>query len=57
MILKNSGIARKVPENLGAPKKVPKIMAHPHVTTCESSLPPPPRDIFHISSTYCSRYL
>ena len=34
MIPKNPGIAQKVPKNLGAiPKKVPKIMAHPRITT------------------------
>ena len=53
MILENPGIAQKgtqksgstpkrIPRNPEAPKKVPKIMAHPCITTCASYLPPPP---------------
>ena len=43
MIPKNPGIAQKVPKNPGAtPKKVPKIMAHPRITTYASYPPPPP---------------
>ena len=42
MIPKNLGIPQKGAQKSGSnPKKVPKIMAHPHITTY-ASYPPPP---------------
>ena len=44
MIPKTPGIAQKGTQKSGSnPKKVPKIMAHPRITTYASYPPPPPR--------------
>ena len=47
---KNPGIAPKGTQKSGSnPKKVPKIMAHPHIATYASY--PPPRAYFQVLST------
>ena len=43
MMPKNPGIAQKGTQKSGSkPKKVPKVMAHPRITTYASYPPPPP---------------
>ena len=51
---KSGNSQKMIPKNQGATsKKVPKIMAHPRITTYAS--PPPPEDIVPFCSGFCSR--
>ena len=59
MIPKNPGIAKNDTQKSGSnPQKVPKIMAHPHITTYASPPPPPRSDhlLSWLKSAWASRY-